>query len=93
MVTNGMSPEMMRETFQLRENKDYHLRHISQFMAHALHSVYNRSESSSYLQKQPPELFYKKAVLGNFAIFTGKQQCWSLFLMKLQARPATLRNF
>ena len=93
MVANGMSPEMMRETFPLREDKDYHLRHISQFMAHALHSVYNRSESSSYLQKQPPELFYKKAVLGNFAIFTGKQQCWSLFLIKLQARPATLRNF
>ena len=27
----------------------------------------------------------KKAVLKNFAIFTGKQLCWSLFLIKLQA--------
>ena len=27
----------------------------------------------------------KKAVLKNFSIFTGKQLCWSLFLMKLQA--------
>ena len=26
----------------------------------------------------------KKALLKNFAIFTGKQQCWSLFLIKLQ---------
>ena len=24
------------------------------------------------LQKQPPEVFYKKAVLKNFSIFTGK---------------------
>ena len=30
-------------------------------------------------QKQPLELFYKKAILKNFAIFTGKQLCWSLF--------------
>ena len=33
----------------------------------------------------------KKAVLKNFAIFTGIHLCWSLFLIKLQAfRPATL---
>ena len=28
--------------------------------------------------------FYKKAVLKNFAIFTGKHLCWILFLIKLQ---------
>ena len=33
----------------------------------------------------------KKAVLKNFAIFTGKRLCWGLFLIKLQvSRPATL---
>ena len=33
----------------------------------------------------------KKAVLKNFAIFTGIHLCWSLFLIKLQAyRPAIL---
>ena len=33
----------------------------------------------------------QKAVLENFAIFTGKQLCWSLFLIKLQAfKLATL---
>ena len=38
----------------------------------------------------PPELFYKKAVLKHFAIFTEKHLCWSLFLIKLQAfRPST----
>ena len=35
--------------------------------------------------------FIKKAVLKNFAIFTWKHLCWSLFLRKLQAfRSATL---
>ena len=29
--------------------------------------------------KQPPEVFYKKAVLKCFAIFTGKHLCWTLF--------------
>ena len=32
-----------------------------------------------YLQKQPPDVFYKKAVLKDSAIFTAKQLCWSLF--------------
>ena len=30
---------------------------------------------SNLLQKQPPEMFYKKAFLKNFAIFTGKRLC------------------
>ena len=36
------------------------------------------------IQKQPPEVFYKKAVLKTVAIFTGKHWFWSLFLIKLQ---------
>ena len=33
----------------------------------------------------------KKPLLKNFAIFTGKQLCWRLFLIKLQAfSPETL---
>ena len=35
------------------------------------------------LQKLPPEVFHKKAVPKHFPIFTGKHQCWSLFLIKL----------
>ena len=43
-------------------------------------------------QKQPLEVFYKKAVK-NFAIFTGKHLSWSLFLTKLQAfRPDSKRD-
>ena len=29
------------------------------------------------MQKQPLEVFYKKAVLRNFAILTGKYLCWN----------------
>ena len=50
------------------------------------------------IQKQPSELFYEKAVLKNFAIFTGwtgKYLCWSLFLIQSTAkflRPPILIN-
>ena len=41
-------------------------------------------------KKQPPEVFYKKAVLKNFSILTGKYLCSSLFLIKLRPfRSAT----
>ena len=51
------------------------------------------SEKLWGLKKQPSEVLCKKGILKNFAIFTGKQLCWSLFLIKLQAlRPATLLN-
>ena len=36
------------------------------------------------MQKQPPEMFYKKAVFKNFPTFAGKHLCWSLFLISLQ---------
>ena len=39
------------------------------------------------VQKQPPEPFCKKAILRNFGIFSEKELCWTLFLIKL---PATL---
>ena len=35
------------------------------------------------VQKQPPEVFGKKGVLRNFAKFTGKHLCQSLFLNKV----------
>ena len=35
------------------------------------------------IQKQPPKVFYKKAVLKNLEIFTGKHLCRSFFLIKL----------
>ena len=38
------------------------------------------------MQKHLPELFYIKAVLKNFAIFTGKHLCRSLFLIQNVAK-------
>ena len=35
------------------------------------------------VQKQPPEVLFKKGVLKNFANFTGKHLCWSLFFNKV----------
>ena len=46
-----------------------------------------------HVHKQPPEMFYKKAVLKNFAIFTVKHLCWCFFLIKLQAYWAFARIY
>ena len=40
------------------------------------------SSSVSQTQKQPPDVLYEKTTLKDFAIFTGKHLCWSLFLIK-----------
>ena len=41
------------------------------------------TSNSIYAQKQPPEVFYKKGVLGNFTKFTGKHLCQGLFFNKV----------
>ena len=38
------------------------------------------------LQKQPPEVFYKKGAPRNFAKFTGKHLCQSLFFNEVAGR-------
>ena len=44
-----------------------------------------------FFQKHPPELFYKKGVLNNFAKFTGRHLWQSLFFKKVTGlRPASL---
>ena len=48
-VANGMSPEIRNDLFRLRENAHYNLRHTSQFLVDPIHSVFNGSESASYL--------------------------------------------
>ena len=56
----------------------------------AINKGYFKSECNLF-QKQPPDVFYKKAVLKSFAIFPVKHLCWSLFLIKLKIfRSATL---
>ena len=43
-------------------------------------------------QKQPLELFYKKSVLKNIAIFTGKHLCQNLFLNKVTSLRLLLKK-
>ena len=57
-----------------------------------LYSRYVRKSSFfKHIQKQPPEVFYKKGVIRNVAKFTGKHLCQSLSFNKVAAlRPASL---
>ena len=48
-VTNGIPPVIMNEVFKLRKETHYHPRHIKQFLVDPIHSIFNASESASYL--------------------------------------------
>ena len=48
-VANDMSPDIMNGVFKLRNTPHYNLRHTSHFSADPMHSVYNGTESASYL--------------------------------------------
>ena len=48
-VANNMSPDIMNEVFKLRNTLHYNLRHTSHFSTYPVHSVYNGTESASYL--------------------------------------------
>ena len=45
--------------------------------------IYITASVNSYHQNQPPKVFCKKGVLRNFAKFTGKHLCQSLFFNKV----------
>ena len=48
-------------------------------------------EEDDIIRSSCSQMFLKIGVLKQFAIFTGKNLCWSLFLIKLLGfRPATL---
>ena len=55
-VTNGLSPQIMNEIFQIREESRYNLRYTSQFTIPPIHSVYNGRESASYMDPKIWEL-------------------------------------
>ena len=56
-VANGMSPVIMNEIFQLREESHYNLRYTSNFVISPIHCVYHCSKSASYLGPKIWELF------------------------------------
>ena len=48
-VVNGIFSEIMNDVFKVRNETHYHLRHTWQFLIEPIHSVFNGSESASYL--------------------------------------------
>ena len=48
-IANDVSPKIMSEVFKLRDTPCYNLRHTSQFSTDLIQSVYNGTESASYL--------------------------------------------
>ena len=48
-----------------------------------MNTLMNKLQIQGSGQKQPPDVFYKKGVLKNFAKFTGKHLCQILFLNKI----------
>ena len=51
-----MSPVIMNEIFQLREESYYNLRYKSNFVIPLIHSVYHGSESAPYMRPKNWEL-------------------------------------
>ena len=49
-VVNGICPEIMNDVFGIRSNTHYHLRYTPTFLTKPIHSVFNGSESASYLR-------------------------------------------
>ena len=49
-VANDMSPDIINGVFKLRNTPNYNLWQTSHFSTDSIHSVYNRTESVSYLE-------------------------------------------
>ena len=68
-MANSMSLEIMNDVFKLRDETHCHLRHTAQFLIDAIHSVFNGSESASYLgpkiwEQIPTEIKNKDSLVG-----------------------------
>ena len=48
-VANGISPEIMKDVFQIRNISHYNLRYAPIFVTENIHCVYNGCESALYL--------------------------------------------
>ena len=64
-----MSPKIISEVFKLRVTPSYNLRHALQFSADPIYSVYNGTESASYLgpkiwEQIPAEIKNKESLDG-----------------------------
>ena len=51
-VRSGMSPVIMIEIFQFREESHYNLRYTSKIVIPPIHNVYYSSQSALYLERK-----------------------------------------
>ena len=51
-----------------------------------MHEIATDTKLLNFLQKQSPEVSYKKGVLRNFTKFTGKHLCQSLLFIEVANR-------
>ena len=63
----------------------FHLFYSHHYIRYFIYSNCMDVMRVQHVQKQPPEVFFKKRVLKNFANLTEKHLCWSLFLIKMEA--------
>ena len=70
-------PMVLRD-YQLGECFQFKTCHVSYLIIN--HSVINSIDWKCYRSSRL-QMFFKIGVLKNFAIFTGKHMCWSLFLV------------
>ena len=62
-------------------------------------SIWTVDQVPTWFRSSHSQMFFRIGVLKNFAVFTGKQLCWSLFLTELKRDSNTvvflriLRNF
>ena len=77
-VSNGLFPVLMNDIFKLRGEQTYNLRKLSQFYRPKVHSVYNDTESLSYLGPIIWDLVPNELKdIGNLAAFKQAIKKWS----------------
>ena len=78
-------PTSSGSVLQIRVNQRSLTHHIYHVMIIVTGGFFNKSFYIIIFRSNCMQLFFKTDVTRNFAIFTGKHLCCSLFLIKLQA--------
>ena len=77
-VSNGLSPVLMNDIFQQRSEQTYNLRKLSQFYRPKVNSIYNGTESVSFLGPIIWDLVPNELKdIGNIAAFKKAIKTWS----------------
>ena len=77
-VSNGLSPVLMKDIFKLKGEQTYNLKKLSQFYGPKVNSVYNGTESVSFLGPIIWDLVLNELKdIGNLAAFKKAIKNWS----------------